>query len=1100
MKKILHCCTLLIVLAATFSRAQAAPVALPDADMEAPNRDAWQNYGTPTLIEKSDAAHTGAQSLRVVTDNKDAMGGGFEGVQVPLGNFKSGDRVRVSFWLRPSEGREVLVGMGRSSFEQIWRFVDTDWMEAVCDFRVRGDGSHSIWITQNNAANEFLLDDFAVQKFERSNLGIAPVAERVALENPNGRLWFDTKTGALCGIENKITKEIYATLGTREPLFALEVLSADNRNIDVLDFSDARLEKFAANKNKIEMTFRFEKPDVRLLCQVGSTPGGEFVWTAQLENNGAQRVLGLTYPLLQNVRAAREPKNLTLVHPYSCGQIQKDAAKSAGLDAGYPGRAVMGWFDLSGENGGAMLMSQDKTRTGTRLTALPASANEGTFDLSMSKEIALAPKSKTPIAPYALLLHGGDWHIAADAYRAWARSWVAPPDLPRWVREADGWVLIGAQNGIPLRQLSDRFRSAQWMGTEFFNVHGVHTDSMVTDENGKRLPHDMTYLYPNPKLGTPQELKNSVSQIHAQGGRVVFYFLYDRWTPSFESDDNFGGATRSQVPEKFLAPKNFYQTNALVERPGAQPPAQNPPFTVRMMCLASPGWQEWMRFWAIDYYAKEIGADGFYWDVMGRNGPFRCFNANHNHAGENVWARGSAEVLERVTREGREINPEYSSAIEGAQDLLAPWVGFHLMSGATKTPEVVRYTFPELALVDGFSNHIWKWTQVEKARRVFLAGERFDLHGYQAQVRPYVWLRKRLKPFIDWPARFVDTVGVSTNDATVEVRRFVRDDGNNRAVLITILNESKKENVAITAQLGPIEKVISAHTFLPNGAIEPLKILSQEKGVVTFHASAADVSGVLLVEAVEPQLQVVATLDQIRAPGADGLELTAFYPVGKPESFTAKIEAAAGAAKTVRLEETPHQPLSPFVERRTFAPIGGLETINGWEKFNANLSWQAGGKTQTTSAWSLLSPPLSNGGFETLLDNGDFPYWPSFTSVASSENPASGAHCLKLEGDGEKFVHVAQTTPLKPNTRYRISAKIRRDTEKSSARVAVVEYEDSAKFNFSAVIGSGGKAGEWQEFSAEFTSHPDPRNSGVYLYLGNSITAWFDDVSLEEVK
>ena len=63
----------------------------------------------------------------------------------------------------------------------------------------------------------------------------------------------------------------------------------------------------------------------------------------------------------------------------------------------------------------------------------------------------------------------------------------------------------------------------------------------------------------------------------------------------------------------------------------------------------------------------------------------------------------------------------------------------------------------------------------------------------------------------------------------------------------------------------------------------------------------------------------------------------------------------------------------------------------------------------------------------------------------------------------------------------------------------MIEYEEGSKFRVS-VGRRGGKANEWQEFTTEFTSHPSPRSSAVYLYRGNSKAAWFDQIELVELK
>ena len=339
--------------------AAGAPLPFPDADMEAAGTEAWKAYGTPARLEKVGQAHAGQQALRVATDNKEVMGGGFEGVSRSLGELTQGDRVRVSFWMRPLAGKEVWIGIGRTSFDQIWRPFDTDWMQVVCDFRVRASGHHNIWITQQGTANDFLLDDFAVERIPRPALGTAPAGERVSLGGAAGRLSFCRRTGALCGISGPAAPESFLPLPDRQPLFALRVLGPDGRGIEEMGFDQAALESLREDAGRLTLVFALKPHPIRVTCRVARTAAGEFTFAGTVENRSDRTILEFAYPLLQGVRPALDSKALTLVHPYLCGQIVPNALRSEGCDSVYPGRAVMGWLDLSGEEGGLSLATHD---------------------------------------------------------------------------------------------------------------------------------------------------------------------------------------------------------------------------------------------------------------------------------------------------------------------------------------------------------------------------------------------------------------------------------------------------------------------------------------------------------------------------------------------------------------------------------------------------------------------------------------------------------------------------------------------------------------------------------------------------------------------
>ena len=70
--------------------------------------------------------------------------------------------------------------------------------------------------------------------------------------------------------------------------------------------------------------------------------------------------------------------------------------------------------------------------------------------------------------------------------------------------------------------------------------------------------------------------------------------------------------------------------------------------------------------------------------------------------------------------------------------------------------------------------------------------------------------------------------------------------------------------------------------------------------------------------------------------------------------------------------------------------------------------------------------------------------------------------------------------------------------------VSSVGYEDTAKAGSKFVISArlaSAKVGEWERLETTFTSHPNPRSTGVYLYnYDPDHPAYFDGVALEEIR
>ena len=1073
-------CVLLVAASPVFAAA-AQPLA--DTDMEQPGLGPWEKYGTPTTLAKSDFARTGRQSLHVVTDNKDTVYV-YEGVVRSIGDYQAGDVIQVSFWFNVKAGQAIIAGVGQTSFLSFATFPGTDWTRASLSLRCPKAGRYTLWISQAGAPADFFIDDLTLDVRRRANLGFVEPGQEWEMTSGPMNLLLCSKTGALAGIRNNITGRVAMPTGKRCPLVGLELLSADGQSCEAVPYDQLTLKLFLRTGPRgVVMRFTLVDLPIDVTMRVELGADGAATFTGKITNRSDRTVTGCEYPILMDLDLDADPSKVVLVHPDQCGRIEPNAIKGSGCQTSWPGRGVMGWMDLSGEKSGLYLATHDRSLTGTRMTAVPTS--DRTFDMSLTRELVVPPKGQANLPPAVVAIHPGDWHASADRYRAWMQSWLAPPKSPPWIRDANGWVLVGLMNDIPFRRLPDYYREAQWMGMEYLQVHGQGIDWRYEDKEGK--VHDLaeTYLVPSPRLGGAEELKKAVGKVHQMGGHVTYYFLYDRWRPALSLADDMGTGKRSDIPKDLQPPPlDFYYQNALVENPGGKLPTEHPFGTERFMCLASPGWQDWMVRWA-KLYATEYGSDGFYWDVMGRSGPSRCFNPRHNHEGQNAWAAGSRQVLARTLADGLAVDKDTTCAIEGCSDVLGDYVGFHMMSGATMTPNVFRYTFPSYLCVDGFSNHYWKMTQPEKARRVFLEGERFDIHGYQHQVKPIIDLRRRIKPFIDWPAVFKDTVGLAVSDPRVEARAFHRLDGRNKVIAVTLLNEQSVEGATVEVDLSPIGPAKTVHLFGLDGRLEKLAPGAGDRQILRVPKDR--VSAAVLVAEVSPELAAVPWIEQIPRPGEDGAVLSVFQPAGPVRGLAWKV----GWPKGFVPEEKALPAESDCLRRIAFHDPARLAGLTRWERVAASVTWPDG----QAEAWTMLCPPLVNGGFEEVED-GWLVYWPAQPCF---DNPGRGKACIKLDRQTAPKMMLISLAPLKPNCRYRFKAMVKR-TGAQWAGAHVLEYLDNANFARSAALNST-KRGEWETLETTFTTQSDPRTTAVYLYnYDPDNPVYYDGLELEEVR
>ena len=160
-------------------------------------------------------------------------------------------------------------------------------------------------------------------------------------------------------------------------------------------------------------------------------------WRYTIENRSPLEVVRFDSPVIANA-AIGDCADDECVIPRTGGWRIKNPAADRRWTTTYLGGGSMSWLDLCDTQGGLYLVMMDKRLTSTEMGCEPSEGQRGA-DLFMRTHTIVKPgESKT--RDYALGVHAGDWHWAADRYRDWAYSWMEHPDPPAWIKDCDGWV------------------------------------------------------------------------------------------------------------------------------------------------------------------------------------------------------------------------------------------------------------------------------------------------------------------------------------------------------------------------------------------------------------------------------------------------------------------------------------------------------------------------------------------------------------------------------------------------------------------------------------------------------------------------------------
>ena len=410
-----------------------------------------------------------------------------------------------------------------------------------------------------------------------------------------------------------------------------------------------------------------------------------------------------------------------------------------------------------------------------------------------------------------LMLYEGDWHKAADDYRAWRegvkRPEIARPHRPEWFLKSPGLAAhydFKYQGGGIVHRFSDIpriFQMAKDIGLNHLLLSGWNRGGF---DNGFPL------YTPDPDLGTEQELKDALSYVRGQGGHVAFYI------------------NSRLCNVKYEELKALYENGAAMRKDGSlyieKYGADNLNFAC--MCSGDEAWQKRLAD-TVDYLTNTIGADSMYLDQLGMATGVMCYNKNHRHGADlAAWNQGYEEILGRM----REHYAQEGVALlfEGASDVHARGASGQLIStmffnGAF--PELYKYTFPDDVLVDMMC------PAAHSAMRPATIARKSTFLLYRAFcVGSYLWiydleedntfrrdpeqldrLRRVIKVRQAWldaygHGRFTDTVALRELPDGLIVKRFELPDG----VLITYANE--KKTPASVAALW--EDGMPAHAFV----------------------------------------------------------------------------------------------------------------------------------------------------------------------------------------------------------------------------------------------------------------------------------------------
>jgi hypothetical protein len=294
----------------------------------------------------------------------------------------------------------------------------------------------------------------------------------------------------------------------------------------------------------------------------------------------------------------------------------------------------------------------------------------------------LAPGQTWKAPRTQLMLGNGDWRPVAQAYSAWFGHTFRMAEPPPWVKGVDGWVgqWFAKKGGLrpggdqgggwvhyldSFAQLPEIYRERPVDVHEyaFFTqgsaLHNIHTDG----DNVLRSD-----------LGGAAALKEGVAAVHRMGFRFTFYiegYIVHETSELAKS----GKAQRWAVMHKDGTITGNYTGQGFYH-----------------MCPGAVEWQDHLAEVAARL-VRETGADGLRLDSLGFYF-LSCYNPAHHHStpfGYNQWIQ---QLLDKVSRAVRAVNPECVLTTEAGIDFYSQWFHGALLQSYSRDIPSMRLGLP----------------------------------------------------------------------------------------------------------------------------------------------------------------------------------------------------------------------------------------------------------------------------------------------------------------------------------------------------------------------------------------------------------------------
>lgn len=372
------------------------------------------------------------------------------------------------------------------------------------------------------------------------------------------------------------------------------------------------------------------------------------------------------------------------------------------------------------------------------------------------------PGESYTLSPIVLQPFQGDWHVGADIYKAWRRSWMTHPSVPKWLQSVHSWQMLQMTTWGDSLRIKYRDLSAYAAECARHGVTAIQLIGWTLYGQDGRLPiHDI-----DPRLGTREELRAAIAKAREMGVRIV---LYEKYTCTDKGTDWYKRELHDYSSKDIFGNEHGhegwrYDTPAHLAGINTRPYA--------WMCMTSAKWQDI----AIAEMRKSLDLNpaGIFLDEPQWHGAnaFYCFDRTHGHRIPAYNFAGDAEFERKMRKLIDQSDPELVLGGEGPYDLQNRHYTFAYHRALVGHIPAIRYIDPFLPMM----SWVFGYDDRENVNicllcRYIISYEPHDFRGHLEEFpltleygKKVDALRKRYQAFL-WDAEFQDTVGATVEAA-----------------------------------------------------------------------------------------------------------------------------------------------------------------------------------------------------------------------------------------------------------------------------------------------------------------------------------------------